>query len=1004
MKLGLFFVTVLAIITALIFYISPSSAYVNPGEIVGYNYCDGLCPAWVNLTRGDMLFTDGSQVFIIVNYSCNQTSVCNESMTVTGNFSEIGGSSNIVGVFKQNATDGRWAVFELNDTVNFSNCLDAPFLLAGEMINLNATDGNTSTGLYNDELGAMVVLVNLSYPPGCPPPDVLANISQISLLNGTDVNVGDCWTNCSVEDTAQYMNSTHYAMCGPAFGGDTTNFTTLADTGNFSNFNFIIEIPEKVKVNFTQNVSSDASIFEFVRNVMVGPKFGINDTEWNGIIRPNLNLSAIITFYNVSKRFGFQGRPQIFRYAHREISGASCPPSICSNFIWDGENITFTVSSFSDYGLTDVINVTLQTPSNLSYVNTSNINFTYIPEWNSSVTMKNCTLYGNFTGSWLANQTNQSALVNGGVNWIIINVTSGVYLWNIYCFDNTSQYDYYSPNWTVNVTVYPTYSNNRTSTNVVGQPVNFTLDWLDNDGLTGYNFSTNNSGSWVNSSYISFSGKTNTSWNVTTLNSTNGTIVAWCYYANDTNGRWNSTSCQSGNQFLLTALEQLPSTYSDNSTNTTIAGVATSFRLKWSDPNGLSGYIFSIDNCTGTFSTSSWMPMTELTNWSNVTYVTNSTGGCTIRWNVSANDTVNNWTATNIMNFTVKLVDGSACTIGSQCYNEYCVHNSCWYQSTHCGDGYCDTGESCTLDNSACSSGYACTNGCVATSTGTQSGSGISGSTTGNIYVRLAKGSVNITSTSITTSGKMITTIARYEDVAIRGMNITVINNVANIKITITKLSLLPSTIPFDVPGMVYHYINIEKINMTDSDINVVNFEFAVNKTWLTNNNVSASNITLYRWNNNQWDDLNATKINESTQEAFYNANSRGLSVFVIGAKGAYVAPPPQPTCVENWQCTEWTSCVNKITTRACNDLNNCGTTSNKPSESKACEPGVASTSPIIVPILTYVIVVVAVVIVSVLIFLERVKITFYLQELYKKVKKKEKEEDKKKITVTVSK
>lgn len=47
-------------------------------------------------------------------------------------------------------------------------------------------------------------------------------------------------------------------------------------------------------------------------------------------------------------------------------------------------------------------------------------------------------------------------------------------------------------------------------------------------------------------------------------------------------------------------------------------------------------------------------------------------------------------------------------------------------------------------------------------------------------------------------------------------------------------------------------------------------------------------------------------------------------------------------TCTPSWQCSEWSSCSLKngkwIQTRICNDLNNCNTTLNKPSESLDCE------------------------------------------------------------------
>ena len=246
-------------------------------------------------------------------------------------------------------------------------------------------------------------------------------------------------------------------------------------------------------------------------------------------------------------------------------------------------------------------------------------------------------------------------------------------------------------------------------------------------------------------------------------------------------------------------------------------------------------------------------------------------------------------------------------------------------------------------------------------------------------------------------------------------MNITVFNNVANIRIMITKLQGLPSTLPFGITGLVYHYISIEKTNITDSDINVVNMEFAVNKTWLTTNNVASTNVTLFRWFNEKWNDLGATKANESTQEVFYNVNSPGLSVFAIGTKGPVTqTPPPSTTCTESWTCTDWSTCINNTRTRTCTDSNSCGTTASKPAVSEACEPGTAEQQGLVASkafsILPHVFIIVAVIAVCILIFLRRQTITTFLrnlkkeriQEVYQKPKEEE-HKDKKKLKVETS-
>ncbi len=43
--------------------------------------------------------------------------------------------------------------------------------------------------------------------------------------------------------------------------------------------------------------------------------------------------------------------------------------------------------------------------------------------------------------------------------------------------------------------------------------------------------------------------------------------------------------------------------------------------------------------------------------------------------------------------------------------------------------------------------------------------------------------------------------------------------------------------------------------------------------------------------------------------------------------------------CEENWQCDDWSSCGNDQQTRPCRDVNNCGTSNNKPIETQGCIP-----------------------------------------------------------------
>jgi hypothetical protein len=90
----------------------------------------------------------------------------------------------------------------------------------------------------------------------------------------------------------------------------------------------------------------------------------------------------------------------------------------------------------------------------------------------------------------------------------------------------------------------------------------------------------------------------------------------------------------------------------NNFVNNTVAGQPTLFSLNWTDVVDLSGYIFSFDNCTGSFTNDAWVPMTGLNNWSSVIKAISPIVGCTIRWQVYANDTSGKWNTSYIFSLT----------------------------------------------------------------------------------------------------------------------------------------------------------------------------------------------------------------------------------------------------------------------------------------------------------------------------------------------------------------
>jgi len=211
-----------------------------------------------------------------------------------------------------------------------------------------------------------------------------------------------------------------------------------------------------------------------------------------------------------------------------------------------------------------------------------------------------------------------------------INITLGCTIrWRFFANDTSNNWNAsLTYNYTTTDNILPTYSSNQTNSTTANTAINHTLSWADNIGLSGYIFSTNNSGQWKNASFVSFSGTTSTSWNVTIANSTLNTIVSWRFFANDTSNNWNASLT-----YNYTTADATSPQYSLNSTNSTLAGTAVSHNLNWTDNSGLSKYIFSFDNCTGALANDSTVySFSGNPAWSNVTKRINTTEGCTIRW------------------------------------------------------------------------------------------------------------------------------------------------------------------------------------------------------------------------------------------------------------------------------------------------------------------------------------------------------------------------------------
>ncbi|MFH1294603.1 MAG: DUF2341 domain-containing protein [Candidatus Aenigmatarchaeota archaeon] len=85
---------------------------------------------------------------------------------------------------------------------------------------------------------------------------------------------------------------------------------------------------------------------------------------------------------------------------------------------------------------------------------------------------------------------------------------------------------------------------------------------------------------------------------------------------------------------------------------------------------------------------------------------------------------------------------------------------------------------------------------------------------------------------------------------------------------------------------MAYMYLNMTVDGLANDDIESAELEFSVDKEWLAENNMTAGDIVLMRYNQ-EWQELPTNIIKQDENYAYYNAETPGFSLFVIAARKA---------------------------------------------------------------------------------------------------------------------
>ncbi|MBU4456908.1 MAG: PGF-pre-PGF domain-containing protein [Nanoarchaeota archaeon] len=122
------------------------------------------------------------------------------------------------------------------------------------------------------------------------------------------------------------------------------------------------------------------------------------------------------------------------------------------------------------------------------------------------------------------------------------------------------------------------------------------------------------------------------------------------------------------------------------------------------------------------------------------------------------------------------------------------------------------------------------------------------------------------------------------ENLRFTEIKVQVFDNLTGVKLVLTKMEALPSDIE-QPEGETYIYLQLNKTNILDNNVNKVTIKFKVAKSWLAEKEYGNNDVLLYRHNGKEWSSLTTSMLSEDADYAYYQSLSPGLSIFAISAK-----------------------------------------------------------------------------------------------------------------------
>ncbi len=642
------------LLTAIVVYAASPGAvtvtYPNGGEVL----TAGAEITWANTTDAD-----GDVVKYLLYYSSNSGSTWNSIISNYGAETNVNSSSAINATFTSNSNQTLFFTLPKIANISYAVFNITPFQYDNgygtyytSSANEPGTDGADSDGnvgcfgawqttlkyeskiLVTADVGATITNVSLNaydYTSNNAFSHLTYNITicQTNVTNFTSTGLNTADTNC---------NTTVSLLLDQIWN---TTFASMTGSGNNRWFTFNLQYP------FTMVAGADYIIhFKYISGADAS-KTNRFKCRYDTATAVNANRSCYGT-----------------------TSGCTIQKNQIQNTKLYAVNLTSPSNVFIDVGTTD---------GNYEFNQTGDYSTT-----NQTVDVKS-QIQDNLNSCSSANSQNCSVPIllhsdtNGHLQINAVDIRYTDYWWDVSSLAAGTQYrinvtptdlstngtsDISNADFTINAP--PSGSNINKNTTLSGTLALFYAYWTD-DAMSGYIFSTNNSGSWSNDSFVALTGATGWS-NVTkTLNSVVLTPIGWMTYINDTYGAWNSTGLQN---FTTTAP---PGVVKDNPNAGWVRSdqTAACYVTDYSNGLGISSVQARWYNESDGIA-SSWTSLTNGggTYWSGTLAISNAQDGqnYTIQFNATDNAGVSNVT-TNVTSMGVDKTNPSVASINSPASN-----------------------------------------------------------------------------------------------------------------------------------------------------------------------------------------------------------------------------------------------------------------------------------------------------------------------------------------------